>query len=74
MEKNKDKKILWSMGIVAICLIFLVVSFVVFSNVDEMGTWRVLLPLGIALGGITISCTLLLCILKFGGKKEMKRR
>ena len=58
------------MGIVAICLIITVVSFVVFSNVQDMGNWRVMLPMGIAIGGITISATVLLLIFKCSCKKE----
>ena len=74
MAMNRDKKILWTMGSVAVCLIGLVVTLVVIFNTEGVTNWRVMLPIGIALIGITISGTFLLFVLKCGCKKEMKRR
>jgi formate/nitrite transporter FocA (FNT family) len=69
MAKNKDKKILWWMGICACILIAIVVTLAIRSYAGIVPTWKVLLPF--ALGFIAIACsgTILLIVLKFAGKK-----
>ena len=69
MLKNKDKKILWWMGICACILIAIVVTLAVRSYAGILPTWKVLLPF--ALGCIAIACsgTVLLVVLKITGKK-----
>lgn len=68
MGNSNDKKILWTMGIVASCLIVLIVSLALFSNVEDVNNWRVLMPISFAIGGIIISAILLLFVLKCGCK------
>jgi len=71
MSSSKDKTILWAMGITAFCLIVTVICLVVIFNTNGIQDWRVLLPICIAIGGMTISASFLFIVLRcVRGKKD----
>ena len=70
MAVSNDKKILWSMGITAFCLVILVVFLVIFLNTYGIQNWKVLLPFCFALGAMVVSACVMLLVVKCGYKKN----